>query len=387
MEDFFFLPQNHRAELVSRAMAFKILAIKLRAMGDTILISAPLAELSRAFPQAEIDILIPQEWTPLFKDHPGIRKVMGYPSTRSSAKRALNSTALGLQLRNEKYDCVVNFHASSSSAWIARMTGAKQRSIHFHGHHHENRFSTVQIPGKGTLKPIIERDMDAIRALGIHVPAGRTPKIALQPSEIQSGQALLSELNLKAPVLGLGLGASRPTKCWPIERFAALAIEWCVQNKGGVIALAGPHEGEKVQSFLQTVSDLVMSMVEDPEQRAKVRNQIIATTQLSLRKLASVLSQISVLAGNDSGPKHLAVAVGTPTVTLFGPEHPFEWHPYPKERHPYFFVDPLSCRRDAAPGMPAWCGLTHCTEEEHRCMRLIGTQSVLSECQRVKFNR
>src|SRR3712207_7304614 len=53
-----------------------------------------------------------------------------------------------------------------SSATLARMSGAPARAVHFHGHNDRNRHSTVEVPGKGTLKPIIERDMDALRGLG-----------------------------------------------------------------------------------------------------------------------------------------------------------------------------------------------------------------------------
>jgi len=96
-----------------------------------------------------------------------------------------------------------------------------------------------------------------------------------------------------------------------------------------------------------------------------------------------MLSQLAVFAGNDSGPRHLAVAVGTPTVTLFGPEHPFEWHPYPEDRHPRFFVDNLPCRRDAMPGMPAWCGLHDCVAEAHKCMTMIEAGPVFEAIRRV----
>ena len=94
---------------------------------------------------------------------------------------------MGLKLRQERFDCVVNFHASPSTAMISFASGAKTRSIHFHGHNDKNRYSTVAIPGKGTLKPIIERDMDAVRALGLVVPEGRSPNRILGPSEDRRG--------------------------------------------------------------------------------------------------------------------------------------------------------------------------------------------------------
>jgi len=95
-------------------------------------------------------------------------------------------------------------------------------------------------------------------------------------------------------------------------------------------------------------------------------------------QLAAWLSIADLVVGNDSGPKHLAVAVGTPTLTLFGPENPFEWHPYPLARHPYMYIERLGCRSDQLPGYPEWCGLQgHCVKEEHRCLRDLGPDAVL----------
>ncbi len=361
----------------------KILAIKLRALGDTVLMTAPLAELRMAYKEAEIHALVHTPWAPIIESHPSVDRIWTYDRHTDRAARAKALARLGYKLRKEKYDCVVCFHASPSSSLLAFATGARIRSIHFHGHKDRNRYSTVTVPGKGVLKPVIERDMDTIRALGIHVPAGRLPIIPIQPAERALGASRLSRLNLPTPVLGIGLGASRPTKGWPIERFAALAIAWCQRRQGGAIAFAGPHEQATIHQFLNAIDDLLSSSIESASERAQIRSRIAAEHQLGLKPLAAVLSALSVFVGNDSGPRHIAVAVGTPTVTLFGPEHPFEWHPYPVDRHPYLYVDGLACRRDADPGKPAWCALHECVAEQHKCMRSLGIDQTLDECIKV----
>jgi heptosyltransferase-2 len=181
----------------------------------------------------------------------------------------------------------------------------------------------------------------------------------------------------------IGLGASRPTKRWPVDRFASLAVEWATKRQGGVLAIAGPDELTEVNAFLKAVDDHLLMAVPDATERAQVRARITSENRLPLRKLAALISQASVFVGNDSGPRHIAVAVETPSVTLFGPEHPFEWHPYPTDRHPYHFIDGLACRRDALPGYPAWCGIEPCVVEQHQCMRQIGVDQVFTECERV----
>jgi heptosyltransferase-2 len=167
-----------------------------------------------------------------------------------------------------------------------------------------------------------------------------------------------------------------------MDRFAALAIEWVKKKQGSVLAFAGPNEEPLIHHFLSAIDDL-LSSVPSAESRILTRAKILTTYQLNLRALAGVLSQVSVSIGNDSGNKHLAISVGTPTITLFGPEDPYEWHPYSPDQHPYFFIESLPCRREGDPGMPPWCGLSECIEEEHRCMRLIGVEPVLKAAQKM----
>lgn len=358
----------------------KILAMKLRSLGDTVLMTAPLAELRKAYPEAQIHLAVTAAWAPLLEQQPGIHKTWAYERHKERTARAKAVARMAYALRKEKFDLVVNFHASPSSATIAFATGASVRSVHFHGHRDKNRYSTVVVPGKGVLKPVIERDMDAIRALGIHVPAGRMPTLQLPPAEIERARDRLKEI--PRPILGLGMGASRPTKSWPLERFAQLAVRWARETRGGVFVATGPEERLTRHHFLKAVDDTLVATLQDTQERAAIRARIVAEHQLPLRQLAAVLSQLDVFAGNDSGPKHVAVATGTPTVTLFGPEDPFEWHPYPRDRHAALHIAELACRKDALPGMPPWCGLHACELEQHRCMRMIGIDAVFEACRK-----
>ncbi len=337
--------------------------------------TAPLNELRRAFPSAEIQVLVSQTCAPVFVGHPFISKVWTFERHRDAASRARSLAGLAIRLRRERFDTVVNFHASPSSATLAFATGAPTRAIHFHGHKDRNRYSTVDVPGKGILKPIIERDMDSVRALGAHVSPGRLPEIKVLPGEKEEAQKRLAQMGLPTPVLAIGLGASRSTKFWPFERYALLAEKWCAQTGGSVIALMSADEDQQGREFLRCVEAQVA--------QAEVRRKITIESGLDLRSLFALVGETAVLVGNDSGPRHIAVAVGTPTVTIFGPEDPFEWHPYPSERHPYFFAEGLPCRKDALPGYPAWCGLDTCVVEQHRCMREIGVDAVFGAAERI----
>lgn len=371
---------------------FKVLAIKFRALGDTVLLTAPLLELHRLFPQSTIHVAAPQIWAPLLEGLPGVTKIWPFEAPSGKIAKARSLAQLALSLRKEKFDSILNFHASTSSALFAWAIGAPVRLVHFHDHRRRNCFATLPIPDKGILKPITERDLDVIRAMGVSIPpkTGATPRVFLHPLEIQEARSFLASQGLKSltepsqgPLLGINLGASRPTKSWPIPQYAALAVQWVIRNKGSVLALAGPNEEVLTQAFLENVQTELLQQRLTSEEKKEIFSKIKSQHRLSVRTLAAVLSQLSVVVGNDSGPKHLAIAVGVPTVTLFGPEDPYEWHPYSSSLHPYFFIQNLPCRRDAQPGYPAWCGLQKCTLEAHRCMLGIDVDSVLKKCEEV----
>ncbi len=362
----------------------KILAIKLRPLGDTVLLTAPLRELRKAYPEADIDVVVLSKWAPLFQGDPGIRRVWSYERHAEPTSRAKAVARLALQLRPERYDWVLNFHASPSSATLSFATGAPIRSIHFHSKSDKNRHSTVTVPGKGIPKPIMERDLDTLRAVGVHVPPGLLPSLAVPPSEKTVARERLDQLGLTGPLLTLGLGSSRPTKSWPLDRFAGVALDWVRKTGGAVLAVTGPEETSIEAEFLRSIDTLLgADFPETGEAKARIRSRVAAQSSLSLKQLCATLALSRVFVGNDAGPRHLAVAVDTPTVTLFGPEDPFEWHAYPLERHPYLYRENLPCRKDAPPGMAPWCALETCVEEQHRCLKTIGTAEVLEQALRV----
>ncbi len=346
----------------------KLLAIKLRSLGESVVFSASLQALKDAFPETQIHVAVSTPWAPLLIHHPAVSRIWPVDRHQDRFARARAIARAALKLRQENFDCTVNFHASPSSATLAFATGARVRSIHFHSGKDKDRYSTVQIPDKGIIKSVLEKDFDAIRALGVSVSSSKyLPFITLKPSEMDEGFRTLASLELERPILVLGLGATRPTKSWPASRFAELAKLWR-DTGGSVLLVTGPGESAQAAAVFELIGNKQrVSHLHDP----------------SIRLLSAVFSQASVYAGNDSGVKHVAAASGLPTVSVFGPEDPLEWHVYPRDRHPYFYIDSLECRRDNLPGYPAWCSLQQCSVEKHRCMTEIDSAAVFEACRKV----
>jgi ADP-heptose:LPS heptosyltransferase len=350
----------------------RILVTKFRAMGDTILLTAALKELHKNFPNAQIHVAATEPWIYLLDGFPGVTKLWPVTWHHDRAARTKAATRLAFQLRKEQYDLVCGFHSSPAAAMVALSTGAKVRSIHFHSFKAKNMYSTVVVPGKGIMKPVVERDLDTIRGLGLNVPEGSMPKIFLKDEEKSFAKEEFEAWGFKNPVLGLALGASRPTKLWPLHRFAEVAHKWVSETKGGVLVITGPGEEKLVEEFYKAIPH-----------DSEIRNSIQVMPAGNVRTLAARISQLNVLVGNDSGPRHLATALEIPTVTVFGPEHPLEWHPYPQNMHPRLFIEPLACRNNSEPGSPPWCGLRECIVEAHQCMNKITSDQVNEEMLRV----
>jgi ADP-heptose:LPS heptosyltransferase len=348
----------------------RILVTKFRAMGDTIMLTASLKELHRLFPQAQIHVAVTEPWIWLLEGVPGVTKFWPITWHNDRAARTKAATRLAFQLRKEKYDIVCSFHSSPAAAMVALSTGAKIRSVHFHSFKAKNLYSTVVVPGKGVMKPVVDRDLDTIRALGVQVREGVMPEIFLKAEERAFAKEEFEAWGLKLPILGVALGASRPTKIWPLHRFADVALKWVKETGGSALIISGPGEEALVDEFFKSIP---------PEFRVAIQ----VMSPCNIRTLASRISQLNALVGNDSGPRHLATALSVPTVTIFGPEHPLEWHPYPQDKHPRLYIEPPSNQTRAEAGFPMWSGDPQYVNEAYQCMTRITSDEVFEQVSRV----
>ncbi len=167
---------------------------------------------------------------------------------------------------------------------------------------------------------------EPIAALGVPLPAGRSlgattvtcapepPDLSFSPAEREAAAQLASALPPR--FLALHPGSGSPAKCWPADRFAALATR---------LAGSPPDDGRPcgggASRFL-----VVLGPAEKDQRWDRSRGAVIAR-ELPLRTLGALLSHAGLFVGNDSGVAHLAAACGAPTLALFGPTDPGVWAP------------------------------------------------------------
>lgn len=328
----------------------KILLAKRRALGDTILLSSTIELLANAIPDAEITALVPGAFADVLEGNPALKAVWTYDDSFFS---------LVAKSRAARFDYFLQLHSSPGNRWLPLLSGARNAFHHFQNAHTEKAY--------GKHPDALEWDACFLRSVfGARVPSrAGMPKVFLSEEEREWGRAFWKREGADAErVVFFGLGASRPTKRWPAAHFAHLAE--LIRDRMEMVSAVVVGPGEDEERFAGEVLDHMRARGLRPFGGRGGKGDFVHVAGLSVRKLAAALSATRAYIGNDSGPKHLALAVGVPTVTFFGPEDPVEWHPYPREEHPVLFLPGLSCRKEDS---GRWCGIPECVTEKHRCMR------------------
>lgn len=323
-----------------------ILVSRLRFMGDIILTTPLLAALRGRFPEAEIGYLAEEPYIRLLEGHPHVDRL--YALRRGDDRGQLR---LLRELRRRRWDVAIDLFGNPRSALVLYMSGARWRiGGDFRG---RGLLYTHRMPDPGRRMSAVAFHLRYLEPLGI--PAGRPAptRIALAASEQESARAWLRArgYDLERPIIGVHPGATWPAKRWFPERFSELAGRLIGELNQQVLFTMGPGE----ETLLERVIRPLREKVAMPE-------------VLPLRQLAALLAQLQVFVSNDCGPLHLAPAVGTRVVGIFGPGEPDIWFPYdPQAGHRLVWkaLDCSQCHRDLC--------------EEMTCMRAISVDDVLEQ--------
>lgn len=343
----------------------KILLAKRRALGDTVLLSSTVAALKEALPAAEISVLVPAAFAPVLEGNPQIARVFRFEPGGFSLLR---------EIRRARFDHLFLLHASPRQRWLKFFSGA--RHVHYHAQNGEQAARYGRQPNA--------REWDSFCLREVFGPAvplpAPMPRIYLSAAELAEGERYWRNFGVDpARVVFLGLGASRITKRWLPAHFARFAE--LIRDRHELVPAIITGPGEEEERFAGLVIDEMRVRGMRPLGGPAGKGDFIHSANLSVRRLAAALAAARAYVGNDSGPKHIAAAVGCPTLTLFGPEDPVEWHPYSREEHPLLFIEGLPCRRE---DNGRWCGIPVCVTEHHRCMRDIDPLDALEKFQNLR---
>ncbi len=296
----------------------KILIVRLGALGDIIHAIPAQQLLHTCLPDSQIDWLSEPRYVPLLQCVPGIRKVWAIDLGEWSGSRAtLNLFDLLKSLRREGFNAVIDFQGLLKSALLARIAGRGQVTG-FRAERFKERgtgwFYSHRKEGESDLNQhVIDSNVRLIEHfVGEGTPSPLVPfEIPAQDHEYVERQ--LSAVGVRDPVL-INPGAGWATKLWPAAEYGRLAA--MVRKRLGlpVVVTFGPGEEDLVEEMRREAGEVTL--------------QAFPTT---IPQLAALCCLSRLMVAGDSGPLHLAVSTGTPTVAILGPTAAARNGPYPAE--------------------------------------------------------
>lgn len=268
-----------------------ILIIKPGAIGDLLHISPTVRALKKSFSAANIDIMVSSPGTVcLFENSPHIRKVLYFDRKGEHSSWSRFKT-LWLKVKDQNYDLVINFQRSTLKVWFLVLAAFPCKVLVYH-------------KSKNRRIHAVKDHLETVATLGID-PDRESPDLEMflsQDDRDFADKLILKENLTGRQLVALNLGASNRIKCWSADSFARLADRVQQETGAAVLLVGGKDE-------LDLAEQIMLSCSKKPRNLAGI---------LSLGQLGALLQHCKLLVSGDTGPLHLATAVGTKVVALFG---------------------------------------------------------------------
>jgi lipopolysaccharide heptosyltransferase III len=301
----------------------RALVIQLRHHGDVLLTSPVFTVLKNHAPSVEIDALVYAETRHMLDLHPAIAQVHLVDrrwKELAAPSRFMRELRLHAALRGRGYDLIVHLSEHPRGAWLARSLGARYAVAHKFprkaGLWTKSFTHLAPLPGNGR-RHQVESNLDTLRRIGIQ-PGDDERRLVFVPGEEADrsvDQLLVAHGLAPKKFIHFQPGSRWLFKCWPAERAAGL-IDALSQRGERLVLTAGPDERER--AMIAEIRDRTKAPFVD----------FSGTSMLGMKQLAALIARAKLFIGVDSAPMHMAAAMQTPTVALFGPSGEFEWGPW-----------------------------------------------------------
>jgi heptosyltransferase-3 len=309
-------------DAVPLARVRRALVVKLGHHGDVLLATPVLDALKSTAPGIEVDALVYDDTEVMLVGHPALAALHAVGRdwrSLGAPARIARELQLFRQLRARRYDLVVHLSDQNRGAWLARTLGARwsvaaRRTGRFWAKSFSHQFAKL----RNGRRHQVELNLDALRRIGLQPPVDR--RVRFIPGE--AAQAEVARLMLEHHLSERKFVHVHPAsrwrfKCWPAESNAAL-IDKLAESGERIVLTAAPDPDERA------LIDAILGRTQ-----ARPGSQLIDLTgQLSIKALGELTSRARLFIGVDSMPMHLAAAMGTPTIALFGPSGDIEWGPW-----------------------------------------------------------
>ncbi|MDP3429610.1 MAG: glycosyltransferase family 9 protein [Desulfomicrobium sp.] len=316
----------------------RILVCQLRQIGDVLLTTPSIRLLQERYPMAAIDVFTEKKCTPVLENNPHVRKI--WALDKKELPTFLAELRFYARIARENYDLVVDFQQLPRCRFVTLMSRAKVRLSYPPPWYNRLLYTHWSAP-----VPAYSAGYRAsiLAPLGI-AWKGQAPEIFLSEAEIAWARQYLADLGLTpGTYITLDPTHRRSTRLWPARHYGAMISQvHAARPDLRFFILFGPGERDMARE--------VLGHCPVPEAC------VCPDTVIRLRQMAAVQSLARLHVGNCSGPRHFAVAVNTPTLTILGATSG-GWR-FPSKDHQDIFED-LPCRP---------CNQNTCARNDHACL-------------------
>lgn len=335
----------------------RILVVKLRYIGDVLLSTPVFRGLREAFPRATVTALVNAGTEEVLLHHSDVDEVLLVGRLGSWGRRWVEQFRVVRRLRERRFDLALDLTDGDRAAFLTWASRAGLRV----GFNREGRFRGhayhMVVPEWSDRLHAVEADLEVLRTLGLR-PRPVAPSLGLPPEAEAEAEDLLTRKRVARDrdLVLVHPGARWWFKAWQTDRFCVLADRIREELGAEVLIAGGPGDVVAVETI-----------------RRQMRHPAISVAgETSVLQLAALLKRCRLFIGNDNGPMHIAAAVGTPVVALFGPTDPAEWGPW-GEGHVVLYkgLDCRECWRRSA-----------CCRGDGNCLRQITVDEAMTAVRR-----
>jgi len=324
----------------------KFLLIQLRRIGDVLMTTPSIRLLRESFPEAELTFMTEAPADQVLRNNPFLDEILLYRKAQTISE----SISFIRKLRKRQFDCVIDFFGNPRSALTTRFSAAPIRiGFSFRGrswaYTHPVKISTEVTYAAQDKAQLLEELGIYANDFGLNFFAEEEDK--------EYAARLFGQLGIKDSdfVVTLSPVSRQPYKVWPAERFAVIA-DWLVQkHQAKILFLFGPGEEHFIDAVREAMKQKALPDYDIP----------------SLTETLAILNKVDLHFGNDNGPRHFAVAGGTPTLAVFGRPWAVNWTPPEDAQH---------CALEYDPGCKNKCTYPECKLE---CLHGVTVEAVQAE--------
>jgi heptosyltransferase-2 len=328
---------------------YKFLIIRFSSIGDIILTTPLIRCLRAAFPNAQIDFLVKKEFAEVLSGNPHINNIITFDKSANRAELRrirmeviFTRYSMIFDIQKNIRSMLIGVGAKTGVTGFSKKLLARELLIRFK----KNIYKEV--------KPVYLRYFEAVETLGVTYD-GKGTEVFPSDQDVSLVETVLKQNNITevTPLLVIAPGAQWENKRWPAEKFAKAADILCSKTKAKVVLIGGVADGETCKMVQNSLKSQSLNLA----------------GKLSLMGSAAMLGKAALVLTNDTGMLHMAQAMKTPVVAIYGPTtRELGFFPLPeKSRVAEIEIHCRPCTQK---------GLHHCPEKHFRCMGEILPETV-----------